>query len=297
LERAVSGRLVGPVFAELEAKVATLPRKQQLLARTILEAPEFVAFGSVRDLSARLGVNNATVIRFAKSLGFNGYQELQAAVRETYLARAGLRANRATQANGTSDPLTDAFTQHLANLEIARRELAESGLDQVTDTLVNAERIVVCATGSAVVPGQLLVRLLRHAGHHAELVASGGVDRVIALHDLTERDVVVVIGLWLTFREAVQALAQARTRGARSIAIVGSATSPLGRAADHTLLAPAQSAWLTFSVVATIAVIEAVVSSIAARNPERRAEVERMLHDLYVEEDLLAPAFPPHLEK
>lgn len=293
----MSGRMVGPIFSELESKLETLPRKQQLLARTILEAPEFVAFGSVRDLSARLGVNNATVIRFAKSLGFNGYQELQSAVRETYLARAGLRATRATEATDSVDPVADAFTQNLANLEIARRELGETGLDQVTETLINAERIVVCATGSAVVPGQLLVRLLRHVGRHAELVSSGGVDRIIALHDLTDRDVVVVIGLWLTFRETVQALTQARQRGARSIAIVGSATSPIGRAADYTLLAPAQSAWLTFSVVATIAVIEAVVSAMAARNPESRSDVERMLHDLYVGEDLLAPAFPPHLEK
>jgi DNA-binding MurR/RpiR family transcriptional regulator len=293
----MSSRLVGPTFAELESKLPALPRKQQLLARTVLEAPEFVAFGSVRDLSARLGINNATVIRFAKSLGFNGYQELQATVRESYLARAGARASRASPADGATSAASEALTQIQANLDAARRELVETDLDQIAATVIDAERVVVCATGSSQVPGLVMVRLLRHVGIRAELVASGGVDRVIALHDVGPRDVVIVIGLWLTFKESVNALAIARRRGARTIAVVGSATSPLGRSADFTLLAPAQGAWLTFSVVANIAVIEALVSTIAARRGDRRSEIEQTLHDLYVEEDLLAPAFPPHLEK
>ena len=285
--------LVGPIFEELETRLETLPRKQHILARTVLEAPEIVAFGSVRDLASQLGMNNATVIRFAKSLGFSGYQAMQSAVREAYLARAGFRPQRDPSRGDGANPVADTLTQQLANFEAARQRLDGTDLDRVVDDLLAAERIIVYATGSAEVAGLALTRLLRHVGLRGELVSASGVDRAIALHDVTDRDVVVAVGLWLTFRDTLQALALARRRNARTVAIVGSATSPLGKAADHTILAPAQGAILTFSVVATVAVVEALIAHVASRRPERRNEIEQTLHDLYLEGDLLAPAFPP----
>lgn len=289
----MGNELVGPLFDVLEARLETLPRKQHILARTVLEAPEIVAFGSVRDLASQLGMNNATIIRFAKSLGFSGYQAMQTAVREAYLARAGFRTQRDQTRTEGAGLVTETLGQQLANLELARKQLNVADLDRVVDDLLAAERIVVYAIGSAEVAGLALTRQLRHVGLRGELVSGSGVDRAIALHDLTTRDVVVAIGLWLTFSDTLQALALARQRNARTVAIVGSATSPLSKAADHTILAPAQGAILTFSVVATVAVVEALMAHVASRRPEPRSDIEQTLHDLYLEGDLLAPAFPP----
>ena len=280
-------------LADLASRMPSLPRQQQVLARTILESPELVAFGSVRDLAAQLGMNSATIIRFAKALGLSGYQALQAAVRESYLARAGARAGRL----GGSGAAADLAACHRANLERAVEDLDAATLDAVVSALVRAGRILVCATGSAVVPGMTLVRLLRHAGLRGELVDGSGVDRIIALHDVGAGDVVVVIGLWLAFDEQARALAMAHGKGATTVAVVGSPASPLGRLADFTLLAPAQGTNLPFSVVATVAVVEMIVSQVAARAPANASDVEAVLHDEYMREGLLAPAFPPRRAK
>ena len=282
-----------PLLADLAARMASLPRKQQVLARTILETPELVAFGSVRDLASQLGMNNATIIRFAKSLGFSGYQALQAAVREAYLARTGARPTR-PDGGGTGAELAD---RHLANLKRAVEDLDEATLDAVAAALASAGRIVVCTTGSAVIAGIALVRLLRHVGLRGELADGAGVDRVIALHDVAAGDVVVVIGLWLAFDEQVRALAMAQRRGATTVAIVGSPASPLVRLADHAVLAPAQGTNLPLSVVATVAVVELVVSQLAAKRARVATQIEEALHDLYMTEGLLAPAFPPRHRK
>jgi hypothetical protein len=128
---------------------------------------------------------------------------------------------------------------------------------------------------------------LRHTGLRGELVDGSGVDRVIALRDVAAGDDVVVIGLWLAFDEQVRALAMAHGKGATTVAVVGSPASPLGRLADYTILAPAQGTNLPMSVVATV----------AARSPGFAAEIEADLHDRYVREGLLAPAFPPRRPK
>lgn len=281
------------VLADLAGRMGRLPRKQQELARTIIEAPELVAFGSVRDLASQLGMNNATIIRFAKSLGFSGYQALQTAVRSAYLARSGARPPR-PEGDG---PAAAIAARHLANLERAVAELDEATLDPVAAALAGAGRIVVYATGSALIPGTALVRLLRHVGLRGELVDGSAVDRVIALRDVAPGDVVVVIGLWLAFDDQVRALTMARDRGATTVALVGSPASPLGRLADHAILAPAQGTNLPLSVVATVAVVEMVVSHLAAKRAAVVTDIEATLHDLYMAEGLLAPAFPPHPRK
>ena len=188
----------------------------------------------------------------------------------------------------------DLAACHRANLDRAVEDLDDDTLEAVVAALVRARRILVCATGSAVVPGMILVRLLRHTGLRGELVDGSGVDRVIALRDVAAGDDVVVIGLWLAFDEQVRALAMAHGKGATTVAVVGSPASPLGRLADYTILAPAQGTNLPMSVVAGV---EMVVSQVAARSPGCEAEIEADLHDRYVREGLLAPAFPPRRPK
>ena len=191
----------------------------------------------------------------------------------------------------------DLAACHRANLDRAVEDLDDDTLEAVVAALVRARRILVCATDSAVVPGMILVRLLRHTGLRGELVDGSGVDRVIALRDVAAGDDVVVIGLRLAFDEQVRALAMVHGKGATTVAVVGSPASPLGRLADYTILAPAQGTNLPMSVVATVAVVEMVVSQVAARSPGFAAEIEADLHDRYVREGLLAPAFPPRRPK
>ena len=281
------------LFNRLRERLPSLPRKQGILAQAIFETPELIAFGSVRDLASQLAMNSATIIRFAKSLGFTGYQELQGAVRETYLSRVGsINVSVAPAAIG-DDPVSEAFAQHAMNLESARQNLSPSIVERFVDLALGAKRIVVISTGSAVVPATLLVRLLRHIGLRGEGASGSGVDQSIALHDLGKDDLAIAIGLWLTFEDTFRALSMARSRNANTIAIVGSATSPLTRVADLAIYAPAQGASLTFSVVATLAVVEALITAVADRDLDARQRIEHELHALYLAGDLLAPAFPP----
>jgi len=285
-----TGLLLSP-FDKVREALPHLPRKQLQLATALLETPETFAFGSVRVLASLFHVNNITIIRFAQALGYSGYQALQAAVRQAYLQRAGMQPPRDATVV-LSDPdgaLAATLAQHQTNLELARARLAEPELNRVCDVLIAARRILVCASGSATVVGTLLVRLLRHVGLRGELIAVADVDRTIALYDVGPDDVVVGIGLWLTFRAVVECMDLARRLGAQTVALTGSSASPLAAVTDHLLIAPAQGAALPFSVVASVAVVEALVAHIAGQRAEQVATIEQTLHDLYVKEGLLAP--------
>lgn len=283
--------LAGPLFTELELRLPSMPRKQQVLARTILETPELVALGSVRDLADQLGMNSATIIRFAKALGYSGYQGMQAAVREAYLARTGAKTTRLPVGDGSSGVVAEAVARIRANLDVSLSEAQGEELTIVARRILAARRVVICTTGSAAVPGLALTRLLRYSGVRAELVETPGIDRIISLHDVTSDDVVIVIGLWLTYDDPLQAIDMARSRGALTVAIVGSQASPLARAADHFLLSPAQGSNLPLSVTATVAMVEILAAAVAADREAHAAATEQGLHARYEQEGLLATRY------
>jgi DNA-binding MurR/RpiR family transcriptional regulator len=280
-----------PPFDAIWERLSRLPAKQHRFAEALLANPELVAFGSIREVGGRIGVNNATIVRFAQSFGFGGYGGLQAAVRRAYLQRAGLPAPHDPQ-NALSDAssaLAATQSQQRANLDAACANVNPAKLAAIADALEGAREIVVCAESTAVGAGLLLVRLLPYVGLRGSLVDPASVEGALALERLGAGDVLVAIGLWLTFRATVDAIAAARERGVTSVAISGTATSPLGREAQHVIVAPAQGGAVSFSLVAAVAVVEMLIADIAGRRSEIALAAETKIHDTFVRHDALAP--------
>ena len=55
----------------------TFPKRLEQVARVALDSPDLVAFESSIDLATRCGVSTATVIRFARHLGFKNFREMR----------------------------------------------------------------------------------------------------------------------------------------------------------------------------------------------------------------------------
>jgi DNA-binding MurR/RpiR family transcriptional regulator len=282
-------------FERLDATLPSLPRKEQDLARALRESPEVFAFGTLRALEHAYAVSSVTVIRFAKRLGYDGYADLQAAVREAYFERVGFRwPNEPEAARAQADDLVAATAaRHRANLDAAFAGLDEGVLDAVAAAIHGAARVLVFGTGTSMLVARLGARLLRHLGVHAEVIESAGVDGAIALHDVEPGDVVVGVGLWLQFAELVSVMSLAKRLGATTVALVGSQAPSVRAHADFVLVAPAQGVAHTFSVVASIAMMELLVARVAADRREEAEAIRQRLHDLYVEEELIAPVAGP----
>lgn len=276
---------------EIVAGFERLPHRQQSLAHLIIDHPEIVAFGSAREVAARVHVNAATVVRFAQALGYSGFNALQSAVRRAYLQGAGLLAPRdRSTAEGPAGAVGAMRDVHLGNIARAYENLAAANVDAIADKIINARRLFVSADGSPEIVSALLLRLLRHVGLRGIPYSAAGADSVIDAQDWRDGDVLVVIGLWLTFRAPLDAIRRAKRAGVATIAITGSGGSPLSTAADHAIAVPTEGLSLPFSIVATAAVVEALITHIAAKRSDLVARIEETLLRGYVESGLLAPS-------
>ncbi|NAZ88632.1 MurR/RpiR family transcriptional regulator, partial [Kineococcus indalonis] len=213
--------------------------------RALLEDPAGAAQLTVTGLAGRAGTSEATVVRTARALGFAGYPQLRLA-----LAAAAGGAARAASAE---EPVA-----------LITGDLAEGGdLAAVVATLAALEREAVTATATALDAAVLAAAAAALAGARVVDCYGVGVSALVARHvdlgasrlGLVSRlrtephaalvssallrpgDAAVVVSHSGRTREVLAAAGRARERGARVVAVTGSATGPLARTADHVLVA------------------------------------------------------------
>jgi DNA-binding MurR/RpiR family transcriptional regulator len=280
-----------PPFAEIWKRLGSLPRQQRRLAESLLMGPELVAFSSLREVAERVRVNAATIVRFAQSLGYEGYGEFQAAVRLAYKQRVGFGpgpTDLTASLRSSADAVGFLHAQHVNGTEAAYRNVVAADLDAIAGALEGARRIVVFAEATAQVPALLFVHYLRHALLHGDLVNSE-LDAMIALHDIGPGDVVVFFALTMTFRDTHTVHEFAHRRGATTIAITGSAIGPLGGQATYTVVAPAESPTMRFSAVAAVSAVELIFAHIVSRRPDLVFAEQGTLLEIYQRTNLAAP--------
>jgi DNA-binding MurR/RpiR family transcriptional regulator len=71
----------GNVIEELRRRYDLLTHSQKRIAEYIVDHSQAVAFSTVDQMAARLGVNPSTIVRFCYRLGLNGFPDLQERMR------------------------------------------------------------------------------------------------------------------------------------------------------------------------------------------------------------------------
>src|SRR5512141_1792781 len=78
-----------PLLRRLQDGAEGFSKNQRVLARYVLAKYQSVALATVANLAGESGVSEATIVRFAKALDFDGYPAFQQEIQR--LLRAGLR--------------------------------------------------------------------------------------------------------------------------------------------------------------------------------------------------------------
>ena len=127
-----------------------LPPKQRQLARFFLENEDFVAFASANDIGERVGTSAATVVRFCRALGYEGYTDLQAAVRRKYPQyRTTVQKMVERMANGNfAENLSIRVAQtNTQNIQETMDQVVDDQISAAAAAIIQAEEIRVFGSG------------------------------------------------------------------------------------------------------------------------------------------------------
>ncbi len=251
-------------------------KAERRIADWLLDNPGEIIPLSIVELAERCGCGEATIVRFARRLGFSGYQDMKISLAQ----ESGTASASATV--DASDSAADIF-QKVCNdiylsLEKTKPVLSDADLQRACETISNARRIVVFGLGNSAPIAKDAEHKFLRAGLHAVAYSDNHM-QVIAASHLAKDDVVLAISHSGSSKDIVDACEIAKKAGATVIAITNAGKSPIRACSDillHTSSDETKYNILALnSRIAQLAIINVIYYYVVVHRSERAAAAIR----------------------
>lgn len=252
-----------------------MSKSQRRVALFLTQSPNDSAVASLGTIAGRCGVHASSLVRFAQSLGYSGFKELQGLFRKRLTAAApgfearvrALEDELGAAAPGAAEgPLRDLVARDIASL---RGLLGDVDAGAFAAAAEHIER-----AGTVYLLGQLrsepVVVLLRYVltmlGKRCVLLdPSGGLATHMA-RTIAASDVLVAVSFRFYAGEVVNIVEAVAERAAAPIvAITDSTLSPLARSATCLFAVPEHDDMFSRSLAAPMCLAQALTLAVAER--------------------------------
>ncbi len=266
-----------------------LTQSQIKVVDYLLDHADEVPFMTASQLGRELGLSDATVVRLAQTLGFDGFRELKDHLRGRLMARLDTvsRMERTVgQVRSVEDVITAVMQADLANLSRTAENVSFKTLIASAQAIQKAEEVQVIGLRSAHALAQFLASALRFLGRRVSLLSPGIGEMWSDVSSLGRRSVLVAISFPRYTRVTVEAAEAAREAGATVISITDSALSPLAAHSNHLLAAQCRTDSFVESFVAALSILNALVTSVAFMDGQKTLERLRRMERLWEEKNI-----------
>ena len=231
------------VFSELKPWLQDhyqdLPKRLQSVAVFAMHNPEVIALNTVASISEQVGVTPSAMVRFAKSIGYQGFSDMQTVFQESMRHMPqpyAERLNSMQRSAGREQTVLSQFTQAAAE-SIARLEqnVAESALLRASEQLAQARMVYIAGQGRAEPVVTYLHYTLVKLGVQSVILSGMHHSMADKARMLKTDDVLLAISFspyTANTRELVDICLLNKTK---VVALTDSALSPIARADDFHL--------------------------------------------------------------
>lgn len=223
------------VLQNLNENYNQLTGSQKIIGKYVLDNYREVAFMSAIELGEKVGVSDATIIRFARSIGFSGFAEFKNQIREGS-KNFDPPYKRLSQSldilHDKNSLLMQVGTQDLNNLENFLLTIEIEKIDQAVDEIYKANTIYLIGLGVSGVLIDFLVFHLRRMGFKVIPISEGGVINVDKIMSITKNDVLIACSFPRYSKPTYNAILFAKNNGAKIITITDSNFSTISINSD-----------------------------------------------------------------
>lgn len=251
-----------------------MSKTYQKISVFLTQNPNDVAVHSVNAIAGRCGIHASSFVRYAQSLGYKGFKDLQVLFQNRLATAApGFDTRVRALKEGLSsrpDSSEGAFLSELVVQDIAALQglLDDAGPDRLAaaaELLTGADTIyIIGQLRSAPVAG-LLRYMLTMIGKRCILLDQGGGLATHIARTMTPGDVLLAISFRYYANEVVSVVEEAAAAEVPVVAITDSTLSPLAKTARVLFAVPEREDTFVRSLTAPICLAQALIVAVAAR--------------------------------
>lgn len=252
----------------IQEQFAAMTPQFQVGARYLLDFPAEVPVRSMRQIAAQAGVQPATLVRLAQTLGYGGWSTLkQVFVRSLQDSprRYTDQARQVIRGRNTPDIVSKTLSTQANNIRLLD-ELNSERMAAAVAHIAQARHVYVSgfrASFAAAFSFHYLYRLFRSS---VSLLRGDAGTLEMDLGLITSRDAVVMISFAPYSHETMRVLEASHQAGARVIALCDSMVAPIALKADSVLLFSTETPSFFPSVSSAVALCEVIIEQLLARS-------------------------------
>ncbi|MBQ6520941.1 MAG: MurR/RpiR family transcriptional regulator [Anaerolineaceae bacterium] len=225
------------VFELISNNYYELTASEKKIADYIIADPEQVQQSGISDLAEACGTAMATVSRFSRKLGFDGFNAMRIAIAQAVSTKSGsaeLLTGKITMEDSFEDECKKIQTADLAVItqtyELIDQEIYETAIRM----LLNAKKVVCMGQGGSVIIAMEAAHLFSTVSGKFSCVQDNHM-QVITISNMDENDVLIYFSYSGSVRDMMENFALARARGVKTILLTRFPKSPGAEMADVVL--------------------------------------------------------------
>ena len=277
----------------LEEHHLSLTKSQQRIASYLLAGYDEAAFLPAADLAQRLNVSEATLVRFARAIGYAGFRDLRRCLQGLFRSQATpasrLQHKLGELASSRGHILAKVLDMEVQYLTEASHSIDPADFDRAVELLLGGERVFVFGSGPSGILADLAELRLRRLGILTISMTESGRHVLEKLQLLRPGDAVLATGFNYVRPELVSVLDHARATGCRSILLTDTLAPALRSKADVVLAARRGPVSTFHSLTVPMAVLNALILAVAMARPEESLAALNRLQELRAASGLDAP--------
>jgi DNA-binding MurR/RpiR family transcriptional regulator len=274
---------------EIIKKFPDLPKKEKKIGDYIIKNGHMIFTLSVVDLAKNTGTSPATVVRFARHIGYSGFHQLKTQiieeVKEELMPEE--RFELLTHNEDKNSICLRVAEQEVQNINQTLNGIDKGEYEVFMEALRKARCIHTIGVGISSILARLSAYLLNQAGATAHFCARDESFFIERLINIKKRDVVLGFSFPPYSKETIEALKFCSERGLKCLVITDKMSAPIIRWAHSCLIVQTKNLMFTNSISAVSMVINALATELALLSKRKLLTNIDLINRLLKEDFLL----------
>ncbi len=268
---------------QIQQKFSKLSKGQKLIAEFIINNYDKAAFMTASKIGKKVGVSESTVVRFANTLGFEGYPQLQRALQEIIKTKLTTvqRVEMGTQYSNEGDIIRKVLRSDIENINYTLENIDYDLFQKVINEIFLADKIYIVGLRSSTALAEYFGFYLNMILDNVRIVGYGVSDIFEQTLRVTENDLVIGISFPRYSNRTIEALRYIKEQNVKIIGITDTVLSPLNEICNYTLTAKSNMASFVDSLVAPLSLINAIIVAVGMREKEEITEYFNKLENIW----------------
>ncbi len=268
----------------IENHFPDLTKSERRIASFFLSSYDQAAFLPAAELARRLDVSEATVVRFARSIGYPSFPELRRVLQEAFRARvtpaSRLQRKLADLETGEGHVLAQIVEMEVQCLHETLHTVVPDDFDRAVKIIAKGKRVFVFGLGPSHILADIVQLRLRRFGLPTYSLTQSGRDLLEQLLLLRPTDVVLAAGFHRVTGELVAVVDRANRLGCKVVLLTDTLGSTFKDRVDVVLSARRGPVSNFHSLIVPMAILNALILAVAMSRGEASVASLNQLQEL-----------------